>query len=192
MANYILFNKPFEVLSQFTDQKGRSTLKEYIPVKGVYAAGRLDYRSEGLMFLSDDGPLIHRMTSPGYEHPKTYFAKVEGVATPEAVASLNQEILLPGLQTRQALAEIVGDPGFPPRPTPVRDYHPTTWLRIVLYEGKKHQVRRMTAKVGYPTLRLVRYAIGDLTLEGLSPGEWRPLSAAERNELRHEMGYDGL
>lgn len=189
MLQYILFNKPYEVLSQFVDEKGRSTLKDFIQIPGVYAAGRLDYRSEGLLFLSDDGPLIHRMTSPQYEHPKTYLAQVEGVVTSGAISALNDEILLPGHQTRRAQADVIPPPDLPPRPKPVRDYHPTTWLRIVLYEGKKHQVRRMTARVGFPTLRLVRYAIGRFTLEGLAPGEWRRLSKTEITTLRNDLGY---
>lgn len=180
----IKFYKPFEVLSQFSDSEGRKTLADYIPVPRVYAAGRLDYKSEGLMILSDDGTLIHRLTHPRYEHEKTYLAQVEGEVDPEAVRALNEQILLPGIQTRLARAEVIPDPELPPRQAPVRDYHPTTWLRIVLQEGKKHQVRRMTAAAGYPTLRLVRVGVGNITLEDLRPGEWRELRPEEERELR--------
>jgi 23S rRNA pseudouridine2457 synthase len=186
MSRYLAFYKPFEVLSQFTDRQGRRTLKDYIHVSGVYAAGRLDYRSEGLLLLSDDGALIHRLTSPRYEHPKTYLAQVEGLVSETAIRRLNEEIVLPGLQTKTAHARIIPDPHLPPRTTPVRDYHPTTWLEIVLPEGKKHQVRRMTAAVGYPTLRLVRIAIGSLRLGQLNPGEWRHLTPNELRNLKRE------
>jgi 23S rRNA pseudouridine2457 synthase len=179
MPRYVLFNKPFNVLSTFTDPAGRATLKAYVPVAGVYAAGRLDYDSEGLLLLTDDGGLIHRLTDPRFEHPKTYYAQVEGVADAAAVAQLRRGVVLRGERTRPAEAELIEDPGLPPRPVPVRPYHPTSWIRIVLREGKKRQVRRMTAAVGFPTLRLVRVAIGPLTLGHLAPGAWRPLTPAE-------------
>lgn len=182
MTHYLKFFKPFEVLTQFTDREGRRTLAEFIPLKGVYAAGRLDYRSEGLLLLTDDGALIQRLTDPRYEHPKTYYAQVEGQAGPEAARRLTEEIVLPDVQTRLAAAEIIAPPNIPERA--VRAYHPTTWLKIVLYEGKKHQIRRMTAAVGFPTLRLVRIAIGPVGLGNLQPGEWRPLSAAELGGLK--------
>jgi len=177
--HYLAFYKPDEVLSQFTDKVGRDTLKSYISVQGVYAAGRLDYHSEGLMVLSDDGPFIRRLTDPRFSHPKTYLAQVEGRATEKMIRPLNEGIVLPGLQTRLAQVEIVPEPILLPRSRPVRSYHPTTWLRIVLFEGKKHQVRRMTAAVGLPTLRLVRVAIGSLELGRLQPGQWRELTHAE-------------
>lgn len=188
MARYLAFHKPYEVLSYFTDEAGRRTLKDFIPVPGVYTAGRLDYRSEGLLLLSDDGPLIQRLTDPRFEHAKTYYAQVEGLATPEAIQPLLTEIVLPGIQTRPAQVEIIPDPGLPPRPRPVRDYHPTTWLKIVLKEGKKHQVRRMTAAIGFPTLRLVRVAIGSLTLGDLQPGQWRSLNQGEIRLLKTQAG----
>lgn len=183
--HYLKFNKPYEVLCQFTDAAGRRTLKDFINLPGVYAAGRLDYRSEGLLLLSDDGPFIHRLTDPRFEHTKTYLAQVEGVVPPEALEPLRNGLSLGELRTRPAQAEIIPDPELPERSTPVRDYHPTTWLRIVLREGKKHQVRRMTAAAGFPTLRLVRVAIGALELSDLQPGELRWLSAIE---LRLLMG----
>jgi 23S rRNA pseudouridine2457 synthase len=190
MRRYLAFYKPFEVLSQFSDSQGRKTLKDYIPVAGVYAAGRLDYRSEGLLLLSNDGLLIHRLTDPRFDHEKTYLAQVEGDITQEALRSLQTRILLPGLQTKTADAKLIPEPDLPPRPTPVRDYHPTNWLQIRLREGKKHQVRRMTAAVGLPTLRLVRVAIGPIQLEGLQPGAWRDLSAQEIRLLKKALQMD--
>ena len=179
MPDYLAFNKPYAVLSQFTDSAGRSTLKDFVSVPGVYPAGRLDYRSEGLLVLTNDGRLVRRLTEPVYDHPKTYLAQVEGIATPESIQLLRQEILLPGFQTKTVTVEIIPEPDIPPRSKPVRHYHPTSWLKIVLREGKKHEVRRLTAAVGFPTLRLVRVAIGPLTLGNLLPGEWRRLSRRE-------------
>jgi pseudouridine synthase len=181
--NNILFNKPFNVLSAFTDTAGRATLAAYIPVPGVYAAGRLDYDSEGLLLLTDDGGLIHRLTDPRHEHPKTYYVQLEGLVTQTAVQQLQAGVMLRGLRTRPAEAEIIDDPGLAPRPVPVRAYHPTSWLKVVLREGQKRQLRRMTAAVGFPTLRLVRWAIGPLTLAGLAPGQWRQLTAQETATL---------
>ena len=152
---YLAFYKPFEVLSQFTDREtGRSTLKDYISVQGVYPAGRLDYRSEGLLILSNDGIFSQRLTDPAYHHPKTYLAEVEYVPTLESLRRLETEILLPGVQTKAVRAEIIPPPDIPARPVPVRPYHPTAWIRLTLFEGKKHQVRRLTAAIGHPTLRL--------------------------------------
>jgi 23S rRNA pseudouridine2457 synthase len=178
----LAFYKPFEVLCQFTDSQGRRTLKDFIPIAGIYPAGRLDYRSEGLLLLSDDGDLLHRLTDPDFEHPKTYLVQLEGVIDEQAVHRLNREIVLPGLQTKLIQAEAISQPDVPPRP--VRAYHPSSWLRIVLKEGKKHQVRRMTAAVGYPTLRLIRVAIGPITLGGLKPGDYRWLGKDEIARLK--------
>ena len=179
----MLLNKPFNVLSSFTDPGGRATLAGYVPVAGVYAAGRLDYDSEGLVLLTDDGALIHRLTDPRHEYPKTYYVQLEGIVTEAAAQALRAGVVLRGQRTRPAEAEIVADPGLPPRPVPVRAYHPTSWLKVILREGQKRQLRRMTAAVGFPTLRLVRWAIGPLTLEGLAPGEWRELTRTELGEL---------
>lgn len=184
----IAFFKPYEVLCQFTDTRGRKTLKDYINTPGIYAAGRLDYRSEGLLILSDEGGLIHRLTDPYYEHPKTYFVQVEGIVSPEAITALNHSILLPEVQVKPVQAEIIPEPELPARSRPVRPYHPTTWLKMILREGKKHQVRRLTAAVGFPTLRLVRYAIGNVTLGKLQPGEWRPLTSAETRGFLSNSG----
>jgi 23S rRNA pseudouridine2457 synthase len=181
---YLLFNKPFNVLSSFTDPDGRATLAGYVSVPGVYAAGRLDYDSEGLLLLTDDGALIHRLTDPRHEHPKTYLVQVEGLITEEALVALRRGVLLRGARTRPAAAEIISDPALPARRVPVRAYHPTTWLKVVLREGKKRQLRRMTAATGFPALRLVRWAIGPITLAGLAPGAWRELTASELRRLR--------
>lgn len=183
----ILFHKPDQVLCQFTDNQGRRTLSDFIPIPGIYPAGRLDYHSEGLLLLSNDGALIHRLSDPRYAHPKTYLAQVEGEITPAAIQRLNQEILLPGLQTRLPQVSLIDPPALPARDRPVRGYHPTTWLQTILVEGKKHEVRRLTAAVGFPTLRLVRVAIGRLRLEGLAPGSWRDLTPDEAQALRDEL-----
>lgn len=180
----IRFFKPYGVLSQFTDQPGRPTLKDYISIPGIYAAGRLDYSSEGLLILSSSGPLIHRISDPDQNHSKTYLVQLEGLITSEAVVKLNHEIVLPGIQTRLPNAREIPEPDLPPRPVPVRNYHPTSWIEIRLNEGKKHQVRRMTAAVGFPTLRLVRFSIVGITIEGLQPGEWRDLTKAEMRKVQ--------
>ncbi len=188
---YLAFYKPYEILSQFTDREGgRGTLKDYISVPGVYPAGRLDYRSEGLLVLSDDGLFIQRLTDPAYNHPKLYLAEVEYIPTTENLRRLETEILLPDIQTRTALAALIPPPNLPPRPVPVRPYHPTAWLQITLYEGKKHQVRRLTAAIGHPTLRLVRVAIGSISLGNLMPGEWRDLSQEELVRAFRDAGSD--
>jgi 23S rRNA pseudouridine2457 synthase len=184
-VRYIKFYKPFEVLSKFTDREGRATIGDFVKIEGVYPAGRLDYHSEGLLLLTDDGPLIHRLTDPRYEHRKTYLAQVEGEITTAALERLRSEILLPGVQTRlPKFVEHVLQPDLPPRPKPVRAYHPTSWLKITLGEGKYHQVRRMTAAAGFPTLRLVRVGIGPIELGALSPGGWRSLSPEEIQALK--------
>lgn len=183
----ILFHKPDQVLCQFTDNQGRTTLIDFIPIPGIYPAGRLDYHSEGLLLLSNDGALIHRLSDPRYSHPKTYLAQVEGEISPGAIQRLNQEILLPGLQTRLPLVSAIDPPALPARERPVRGYHPTSWLQIILVEGKKHEVRRLTAAVGFPSLRLVRIAIGRLRLEGLPPGVWRDLTPEEEQALRDDV-----
>jgi len=185
MSRSIRFFKPFEVLCQFTDPAGgRATLKDFIPVAGIYPAGRLDYNSEGLLILTDDGGLISRLADPKYEHPKTYYVQVEGLLSDQALQTLREEILLPGMQTKLVQAEIIPEPDLPPRGKPVRPYHPKTWLKMTLFEGKKHQIRRMTAAVGFPTLRLVRVAIGGVTSDGLLPGEWKDLRPDEIRRVK--------
>jgi 23S rRNA pseudouridine2457 synthase len=183
-CRYIIFYKPFEVLSQFSDHSGRRTLGDFIPVHDVYAAGRLDYRSEGLLFLTDDGRLIQQLIDPRFGHSKTYLVQLEGIITEQAIERLNSELVLPGIQSIPAAVKSIHSPDLPDRSVPVRDYHPTSWIEIVLREGKKHQVRKMTAAVGFPTLRLVRIAVGNLKLDGLQPGQWRDLKPIEMQELR--------
>ncbi|MEP7199207.1 MAG: pseudouridine synthase, partial [Chloroflexota bacterium] len=163
------------------------TLKEFILIPNVYAAGRLDRDSEGLLLLTDDGDLIHRLTHPRHDFPKTYLVQVEGVVTREAVGQLRRGVVVKGERTKRAEAEIIDAPNLPPRLKPVRAYHPTTWLKVVLREGRKRQIRHMTAAVGYPTLRLVRVAIGPLTLGDLKPGEWRALTAQEVRLLKQPI-----
>lgn len=176
MPRLILLNKPYGVLPQFTDDQGRPTLAELVPVKGVYAAGRLDRDSEGLLALSDDGPLIARIASPANKMPKTYWVQVEGVPTDEALEALRRGVTLKDGPTLPAEVRRMEEPeSLWPRDPPVR-YRvaiPTSWIALTLREGRNRQVRRMTAAVGFPTLRLIRWSIGDWTLDGLAPGQWR-------------------
>jgi len=178
----IAFNKPFDVLCQFTDTDGRATLKDYVDMPGVYAAGRLDRDSEGLLLLSDDGPLINRITDPRHGLSKRYLAQVEGLPSGEALQRLRAGVVLNDGPTRPATVErLDGDPpALWPRDPPirVRTLIPTTWLRLTITEGRNRQVRRMTAAVGLPTLRLIREAIGQLSLHGLQPGDWREVDPA--------------
>lgn len=188
---YLLFFKPYGVLSQFTDAAGRATLKDFVPVPGVYEVGRLDYDSEGLLLLTDDGGLGHRLTHPRYHVPKTYLAQVEGLPNEPALAALRRGVLVKGERTAPAEVTLLPDePPLPPRPVPIRfrAQIPTAWLRLVLREGKKREVRHMTAAVGHPTLRLVRVAIGPLLLGGLQPGAWRHLTGVEVAALRRAAG----
>ena len=184
---YIKFFKPYGVLSQFTDQEGRPTIGDYVDVPDVYAAGRLDKNSEGLMLLTDDGWLNHRVTHPRYDHPKTYLVQIEGTPSLETLAHLRHGVEVKGKMTREANVEqLREEPDLPPPPAPVRSrqHMPTTWLRMILREGRKRQIRRMTAAVGHPTLRLVRVAIGPVTLGDLNPGDWRNLTPEELQALR--------
>jgi 23S rRNA pseudouridine2457 synthase len=176
MARIILFNKPFGVLSQFTSEDGHPGLKEFISIPGVYAAGRLDVDSEGLLILTDDGALQHRLADPRHKLPKTYWAQVEGAPDDAALEPLRHPLDLGDFVSRPARARVMVEPeGLWPRYPPVRFRKaiPTTWIEIVLTEGKNRQVRRMTAKAGFPTLRLIRAAVGGHELGNLGPGEWR-------------------
>jgi len=188
-ARIIIFNKPFRVLSQFTDAGGRCTLAEFIADEGFYPAGRLDYDSEGLLVLCEDGAVQHRIASPRFRTVKTYLAQVEGEPDEEALEKLRTGVRLSDGVTLPAEVERIADPGLWPRNPPirVRANIPTSWLRIRLTEGRNRQVRRMTAAVGYPTLRLVRWSVGPWSLEGLQPGEWRRETLAihrARNRVR--------
>ncbi|MFN4196158.1 MAG: pseudouridine synthase [Thermosynechococcus sp.] len=183
---YILLYKPYRVLCQFQDQEGRSTLKDYVPIPDVYPAGRLDYDSEGLVLLTNDGWLQHCLTDPRYGHPRTYWVQVEGEPTPAALQQLTEGVVIQGYRTRPAIAEILNpEPSLPPRNPPIRyrRHIPTKWLSLTLREGRNRQVRRMTAAVGFPTLRLVRVAIANLQLGDLAPGQWRELCPRERQML---------
>jgi 23S rRNA pseudouridine2457 synthase len=186
-GRYLALNKPYDVLCQFTDPEGRATLADHVPVPDVYAAGRLDRDSEGLLLLTDDGPIAHRLTDPRFEHPKTYLAQVEKVPGPEALEAIRRGLVLADGPTKPADVELLDqEPGLPPRPVPVRFRKnvPTAWIRLVLREGRNRQVRRMTAAVGHPTLRLVRVAIGPIGLGDLAPGAWRDLDSDEVAALR--------
>jgi 23S rRNA pseudouridine2457 synthase len=163
------------VLTQFTDTAGRETLAAYIPVAGVYPAGRLDRDSEGLLLLTDDGQLQHRLSDPRHKLPKTYWVQIDGEPDDAALERLRRGVILDGANTLPANVQRVAPPALWPRDPPirVRKNIPTSWIEIELTEGRNRQVRRMTAAVGHPTLRLVRYAVGGYTLEGLMPGEWK-------------------
>lgn len=179
----IAFFKPYGVLTAFQDPEGRPTLKQYIPIPEVYPAGRLDLDSEGLLILSDEGRLIHLLTDPRHRIPKTYLVQVEGKVTEEALAALQRGVMVKGKKTRRCDALVIPQPSLLPRSKPITPHRETSWLRLVLQEGRKRQIRHMTAAVGFPTLRLVRVAIGPVTLEGLKPGEWRDLRAEEMRRL---------
>lgn len=182
MSRLILFNKPYGVLCQFTDgspERTRPTLAGFVDVPGVYPAGRLDLDSEGLLLLTDDGRLQARIADPRFKLPKTYLVQVEGEPDDHALAALRQGVRLKDGQTLPAQAERIADPALWPRDPPVRFRKsvPDCWIRLTIREGRNRQVRRMTAAVGHPTLRLVRWAIGDWTIDGLAPGAWREAPA---------------
>jgi 23S rRNA pseudouridine2457 synthase len=189
VMRYIALNKPFEVLSSFTHEETLSqstpkrTLSEFELPKGVYAAGRLDYDSEGLLILSDDGGFIHRLTDPLHKQPKTYHAQIEGVPEAAALARLRAGLKIKDYVTRPCKARVIDDPAPPPRSRPITPHGPTAWLELILTEGKKRQVRHMTAAVGLPTLRLLRVAIGPVQLGELAPGHWRDLNKQELRSL---------
>lgn len=189
MSRAILFNKPYGVLSQFSGES--STLIDYIPIKDVYAAGRLDRDSEGLLLLTDDGDLQHRLTDPGFAHTRTYWAQIEGIPQGTSLERLRKGVTIQGYRTRPARVSLLPkEPELPPRNPPIRFRKsvPTAWIELILVEGRNRQVRRMTAAVGHPTLRLVRVAIGHLRLGNLQPGQWRELTATELRQLFQRRG----
>jgi 23S rRNA pseudouridine2457 synthase len=176
MSKIILFNKPYQVLCQFTPVEGKKTLADYIDVPGVYAAGRLDFESEGLLVLTDDGKLQAQIAEPKHKQPKCYLAQVENVPQRKSLVTLSRGVKLKDGVTRPARVRMVDEPGWLwPRQPPIRQRRdiPTQWLELEISEGKNRQVRRMTAAVGHPTLRLIRTNVANWTLADLQPGNWR-------------------
>jgi len=178
----VLFNKPYRVLSQFSDKDGRATLGDYVEVPGVYPAGRLDYDSEGLILLTDDGQLQARISQPGSKIPKTYWAQVEGVPTIRQLENLTEGVVLKDGPAKARAARAIDSPEtLWEREPPIR-YRaniPDTWIEITITEGRNRQIRRMTAAVELPTLRLIRYSVGPWSIDGLLPGEWRQISCRD-------------
>ncbi len=182
MAKYVLFHKPYGVLSQFTPEDGAKSLSEFNLPKDIYAAGRLDKDSEGLLLLTDDGPLIERLLNPKNEKEKTYFALVERVPSDESLRRMREGLKIEDYLTRPCKVQILNpQPEIPPRDPPVRVRKTLqdVWIEIKIIEGKNRQVRKMTAAIGHPTLRLIRKKILNLELEDLAPGEWREISLSE-------------
>jgi 23S rRNA pseudouridine2457 synthase len=190
----LLFYKPYNVLTQFTDNdnstSAKSTLKDYISVPDVYAVGRLDQDSEGLLLLTNDGLLQHRLSDPRFGHSRTYWVQVERIPDETALKQLQEGVIIQNYRTKPAQVQLLAnEPNLPPRDPPIRFRKnvPTAWLEMTLTEGKNRQVRRMTAAVGFPTLRLVRVRIANLSLEGLEPGEWRDLTVSELKQLKEKV-----
>ncbi|TKB75772.1 MAG: pseudouridine synthase [Nitrospira sp.] len=182
----IAFNKPHGVLPSFTDPDGRKTLADYIDLPGVYAAGRLDLDSEGLLLLTSDGRLAHYITDPQHKLAKVYLVQIERVPKEEVLRQLREGVMLNGKITKPAEVRLLpDDPQLPDRPVPIRFRKnvPTAWVEMTLREGLNRQVRRMTASVGHPTLRLVRVAVGPIVLGGIQPGEWRDLTSSEIEQI---------
>ena len=191
---YLLFYKPYNVLTQFTNNDNstspKSTLKDYISVPDVYAVGRLDQDSEGLLLLTNDGLLQHRLSDPRFGHFRTYWVQVERIPDERALTQLQEGVIIQNYRTKPAQVQLLGnEPNLPPRDPPIRFRKnvPTAWLEMTLTEGKNRQVRRMTAAIGFPTLRLVRVRIANLSLDNLAPGEWRDLTLSELQQLKQNV-----
>ena len=192
IKHYYLVYKPYDVLSQFTDGLGRKTLMNFGPFpKDVYSVGRLDLDSEGLLLLTNDNEVNHRLTDPEFEHPRTYLVQVEGIPSKESIAQLRFGVVIQGEKTKPAEAILLENaPAVSPRNPPIRERKsiPTAWIELTLREGRNRQVRKMTAAVGHPTLRLIRIKIGELTIGNLKPGEVHQLSEKEGRDLRKFLG----
>lgn len=195
MSRLILFNKPFDVLSQFTDAEGRKTLRDFIPLQGVYPAGRLDRDSEGLLLLTDDGSLQHLISHPKHKMAKTYWVQVEGDIDEAACQALVNGVQLKDGSARALKARPIAEPDVWPRTPPIRRRKTVSdsWLELVIDEGRNRQVRRMTAAVGFPTLRLIRYAIGEWSIKDIANGEWQEVAIPDslQGEASRRKKYSG-